>query len=340
MHGPPLAHASCNPPVTRRPTTSRSGRRTRTATPAELGRAPFRYAVVTGDPEHARRTRPTWRSSSSSRTCATAGTLADYTGELQPRATMRITDRAQRPGGGRARHARGLDAAGHAPCAVTSDANIGAACNVTTTPRRDHARPGERGRARVWAAGPGRGAGRRARRRRRHGAQPGLRAPGHLHPVGARRSSQSARRSPAMSCLKVAMRPPIRPGRWRATSLRTSTRWRSARLPQQLQCAADELHVLLRSISYSEGPAPSGAFEPERMEGAAHGHVILYPNEAPVSQPKASASRSRLEFTPLSRPSNRKFTRRQETVTAHLDHLLNRPSRVRISSGRSATLRP
>jgi len=62
-----------------------------------------------------------------------AATLEDYTGELQPRPSVRVTDRfsgavANEPG-----TVEDLALPATAPCGATAETNIGATCSLTTT---------------------------------------------------------------------------------------------------------------------------------------------------------------------------------------------------------------
>jgi hypothetical protein len=144
-HGPPLAFGSCDPPA------QASGSLT-VGTPDANGQAAgatgsVRFAVLVGDPATMgdeadvevtfSLTDVRWRS-----------TLADYTGELQSTATVRITDR---------RNGTGVDAATvqdlpfpvTVPCAATAGA-AGATCALTTT--FDAVLPGAiaEGRRSIW----------------------------------------------------------------------------------------------------------------------------------------------------------------------------------------------
>ena len=84
----------------------------------------------------------------------TAGTLADYSGELQPRATIRITDRRSGPAVNETGTVQDLVLPATIPCAVTPDVNTGSVCNATTS--LDAITPGlvSEGARAIWALGP------------------------------------------------------------------------------------------------------------------------------------------------------------------------------------------
>jgi hypothetical protein len=76
--------------------------------------------------------------------------LADYTGELQVRNTLRITDRAGGAAGADAATVQDLDLPVTAGCAATADTTVGATCDVVTT--LDALTPGavDEGARAVW----------------------------------------------------------------------------------------------------------------------------------------------------------------------------------------------
>jgi hypothetical protein len=82
-----------------------------------------------------------------------AATLADYTGELQPRPAIRVTDRRN----GAAANEKGtlgdLTLPVTAPCGATANANVGATCALTTT--LDALTPGivQEGARAIWQLG-------------------------------------------------------------------------------------------------------------------------------------------------------------------------------------------
>ena len=112
MHGPPLAHASCNPPSPASDNLTVGTQDANAKAANSVGS--FRYAVRVGDPgTPADEADVAFEFRLSD--VRVAGTLADYSGEVQPRATMRMTDRRSLPGGERDRHRRGPGAAVHDP---------------------------------------------------------------------------------------------------------------------------------------------------------------------------------------------------------------------------------
>ena len=151
MHGPPLAHASCNPPS---PASDNLTVGTQDANAkASNSVGSFRYAVLTGDPGTPADEADVgfeFRLSD----VRVAGTLADYSGEVQPRTTMRITDRRSLPGVNETGTVEDLVLPSTIPCAVTPDVNTGAVCNVTST--LDAITPGlvSEGARAIWALGP------------------------------------------------------------------------------------------------------------------------------------------------------------------------------------------
>ena len=122
-------HASCNPP-------SPASDNLTVGTQDANGKASnsvgsFRYTVRTGDPgTPADEADVAFEFRLSD--VRVAGTLADYSGEVQPRTTMRITDRRSRPGVNETGTVEDLVLPSTVPCAVTPDANTGAVCNVTS----------------------------------------------------------------------------------------------------------------------------------------------------------------------------------------------------------------
>ncbi len=142
MHGPPLAHGSCNPP------SAASSQATMGSPDALGGAANFlgfvRYAVVAGTPGPPEdsdvvitsslsdvRCRPTGASCGS----ANAAGPADYTGEVRATVELRMTDRwnAVAPGGGiDAATGESVSLAKSFPCAPTASTSTGSSCTLTT----------------------------------------------------------------------------------------------------------------------------------------------------------------------------------------------------------------
>jgi hypothetical protein len=130
VHGPPLEHPSCNPP-------SQTSSNVTVGTPDANGEAAnsvgsFRYAVRVGNPatpEDEADVALNFQLSD----VRLAGTLADYTGELQPRPTIRITDRRSGPATNESATVEDLALPATVPCVATPQASTGAVCNLTTT---------------------------------------------------------------------------------------------------------------------------------------------------------------------------------------------------------------
>ena len=175
-HGPPLASASCNPPVpsSSQLTLGSAGRERRP--PNFVGFCPL-YGAGRGP--RAARTTPTWVTSSlydvrcrpTGASCGSANAAgpADYTGQLQATVEVRITDRLNGPPGWRHGGGHGpgrLAVADSFPCAPTAATAIGSTCSLTTTVDAITPGLGAGGQAGDLGARPGAGERRRAGRRR------------------------------------------------------------------------------------------------------------------------------------------------------------------------------
>jgi glucose/arabinose dehydrogenase len=129
-HGPPLAHPSCNPP-------SQASDNLTVGTADANGRAPnsvgyLKYNVLLGNPgTPADEADVSFQFGFSD--VRSAGSFADYGGELQPRATIRITDRGNGPATNEAGTVQDLVLPATVPCTLTADTNVGSTCNLTTT---------------------------------------------------------------------------------------------------------------------------------------------------------------------------------------------------------------
>jgi TolB protein len=151
-HGPPLAFGSCNPPQPRSSTLT-------IGTPDANGQAPKSQAdvwlrVLPGNPATPADEADV-RLSGSITDVRVASDLSDYTGALEARVTLRITDKDNTPDPGGAGVATVEDLAYSFPisCAATSDTTVGGACTFDTT--ADALVPGtarERTRA-IWELG-------------------------------------------------------------------------------------------------------------------------------------------------------------------------------------------
>jgi PKD repeat protein len=151
MHGPPLEHPSCNPP-------SAASDNVTVGTPDANGSAAdsvgwFRYNVQVGDPGTPADEADVALEFSLS-DVRNAGSLSDYGGELQTRATIRITDRRSGPAANESGTVEDLALTATASCAVTADTGTGAVCGLTTT--LDALTPGlaPEGARTIWAMGP------------------------------------------------------------------------------------------------------------------------------------------------------------------------------------------
>jgi hypothetical protein len=123
QHGPPLAFGSCNPPV-KTSDVATVGTPDANGKPAK-GQGVARYAAVGGD------VRITFEAYD----VYDHPTLADYTGELRVRSTLRITDKRNtpHPGGPGAGTVSDASLGATVPCTATGDTTTGSSCLLTTT---------------------------------------------------------------------------------------------------------------------------------------------------------------------------------------------------------------
>ena len=146
MHGPPLAFGSCNPPA-------RSSTGLTVGTPDANGE-PARFAgrvkvrAVLGNPATPADEADAEISASLTDVRVAAG-LSDYTGDLDVRLPVRLTDRL----GGDPATVEDFVLSATVPCAATADPALGAECGATTT--ADALAPGAvpEGARSVWALG-------------------------------------------------------------------------------------------------------------------------------------------------------------------------------------------
>jgi hypothetical protein len=142
-HGPPLVFPSCNPPVQKSNNLTIG---TFDANGANSnGKASIRLSVVVGTPGPPEdsdvkivATSTDIRCKAGNAACGTANTAdgADYTGEVQGNALIRITDHwnAVAPGGGPdAATVQDIPFPVNATCTATASQAIGSQCNVTTS---------------------------------------------------------------------------------------------------------------------------------------------------------------------------------------------------------------
>ena len=129
-HGPPLDSGSCNPPG------QRSGFLT-VGTPDANGRSAsmvgsLRLSTVTGNPGTPA-DEANINIAFSTTDVRVAGTLVDYTGELQARAALRLTDRRNGSTGIDTATMSETTYAFTVPCTATAAAGVGSTCSLTTT---------------------------------------------------------------------------------------------------------------------------------------------------------------------------------------------------------------
>jgi WD40-like Beta Propeller Repeat len=149
VHAAPLSFGSCNPPA-------RFSTDLTLGTPDANGRAAnsnssLRIGVVPGNPST-----PADEAEANLITQVTdvrnAGDLSDYTGNLEVRVPLQITDRSNTPypGGPGPGTVQEFTFTWSVPCAATADPNIGASCNLFTT--ADTLLPGSalEGRRAIW----------------------------------------------------------------------------------------------------------------------------------------------------------------------------------------------
>jgi streptogramin lyase len=156
VHAAPLSYSSCTPP------TLTSGTLT-AGTPESNARlanmvASLKTIVSPGDPSTPADEADV-QYTASIKDVRRASDLADYTGTLEARIPLRITDRLNSPypAGRTAATTQGFDFSFAVPCAATgdpSDTTIGAACALTTT--ADSIAPGAvvEGARAIWEYGP------------------------------------------------------------------------------------------------------------------------------------------------------------------------------------------
>ena len=150
-HGPGLAFGSCNPPVQRSAHLTVGTSDANTFPAGSVGVA--RFVVEPGDPGT-----PADEADVTLRVEVTdvrrSSDLADYTGQLQTSAPLRITDRdSAAASGSTAATAQDGTFAWTVPCTATADSLIGAMCSVTTS--ADAVTPGviKEGMRAVWQLG-------------------------------------------------------------------------------------------------------------------------------------------------------------------------------------------
>jgi hypothetical protein len=135
VHGPPLAFSSCNPPVQQSNVLTVGTPDANREAASSVGSV--QYTAIAGDPATVADEADVRIQASVTDVRKRSG-LADYTGELQATATLRITDRynsadpATQPFD---RAGTGADTpfSVTVPCAATASTTIGGTCSVSTT---------------------------------------------------------------------------------------------------------------------------------------------------------------------------------------------------------------
>ena len=131
-HGPPLVHPSCNPPV-------RSSSQLTIGSPDSNGKGAnfsgfIKYKVVPGNTGTPADEADVTINMQISDVYRVSG-LTDYTGEVNARSFVRITDRNNTPNPGGPGPGTLFDhpISVTAPCTTTADPNVGGSCGITTT---------------------------------------------------------------------------------------------------------------------------------------------------------------------------------------------------------------
>lgn len=146
-HGPPLASASCTAPVL-------ESSQLTVGSPDANGQAAnasgfLSYGVVVGAPGGADDSDVSFKVSLTD--VRMQGSLADYTGQLQARPQIRITDRLNGPATNEPATGNEVELPVTVPCTTTGDTTVGSTCAITTT--LDAVTPGAvpEGKRSIWA---------------------------------------------------------------------------------------------------------------------------------------------------------------------------------------------
>jgi hypothetical protein len=126
-HGAPLAFPSCAPPVQASPNLTFGSPDANGAEANAIGSVMLRVVVDPTAPNDA----DALLSTSLTDVRKSPG-LGDYTGELEQTTTLRITDRANGPGGNEAATVEDVPYRVTVPCTATSSSSIGSTCSLTT----------------------------------------------------------------------------------------------------------------------------------------------------------------------------------------------------------------
>jgi hypothetical protein len=130
MHGPPLAHPSCNPPSQVSDSLTVGTADSNGAASNFVGA--FRYKVTLGNPGTPEDEADVGLQFKLGDVRST-GTLIDYLGEVQPRVTLRMTDRRNGTATNETATVNDLVLPATAPCTATADVNVGSDCTLNTT---------------------------------------------------------------------------------------------------------------------------------------------------------------------------------------------------------------
>ena len=146
-HGPPLAFPSCNAPVL-------ESTQLTVGSPDANGQAAnatgfLSFGVVVGAPGGADDSDVSFKLSFDD--VRVQGSLADYTGQLQARPQIRITDRANGPATNEPATGSEVELPVTVPCTATGSTTMGSTCSITTT--MDAVTPGAvpEGKRSIWA---------------------------------------------------------------------------------------------------------------------------------------------------------------------------------------------
>ena len=147
-HGPPLAHPSCNPPV-------QTSDYVTVGTPDWNGRilnftGSVRLVAINDNPSSAA-DEANMKVQVTVTDMRSRPGLGDYTGDLDARLPLRLTDRSNGPSAAETGTTQDTDFRIPVPCTVTADTTIGSACSVNTSPNAIAPGAIKGGRRAIWA---------------------------------------------------------------------------------------------------------------------------------------------------------------------------------------------
>ena len=147
-HGPPLAHPSCNPPA-------QTSDYVTVGTPDWNGRilnftGSVRLVAISDNPSSAA-DEANMKVQVTVTDIRSRPGLGDYTGDLDARLPLRLTDRSNGPSAAETGTTQNTDFRIPVPCAVTADTTIGSACSVNTSPNAIAPGAIKGGRRAIWA---------------------------------------------------------------------------------------------------------------------------------------------------------------------------------------------